>query len=452
MHKLLERQLTDCFKSRAPSGPEWTAFLAAIEEVYARADSETGNPDHEELARREKVMRSLLEDLQLSKSRLEAQKADLQEVNRKLEALGAVKDEFVANVSHELRTPLTVIREGIALVCDAKLGPVTKNQREFLNEISANAERLADLVNNILDISKFEQGRLRLRMRPVRLQGLFDAVIKQYRLVAGRRSFCVEAPGLPSVMADPDRISQVLVNLISNAIKFTGHDGHITLMGRLEGDGVSVSVGDDGPGIAPEDLPKLFQRFSQLGQDPGGRKGTGLGLALCKDLIELHGGTISAHSEAGKGTTFKFILPAYSHERALEAIFLEMQAAQPDASQGIGMLVLDASVLLEADLPSPSANEQALDFLASFIRKHTHRGDHVLSIQPCWVMIFADIDAGGLLAMQKRLETALRGQAQWVGRSLEFRWVKLRYPQDGSKAGDLFQKATQSLKQKGASR
>lgn len=402
--------------------------------------------DSADSARRERIMRSLLEDLQLSKNRLEAQKSSLEEANRQLAALSAIKDEFVANASHELRTPLTVIREGISLLQDGSLGPVTGDQKNFLGEISVNVDRLSELINNMLDLSKLEQGRLRLQHRRIEIRPLLDAVVKQYRLISGARSVRIDAPEqLPPILVDPDRMMQVVGNLLSNAFKFTRDDGTILISAQQADGAIRVSIQDDGIGIAEQDIAKLFQRFSQVGSAKEGRKGTGLGLALSKQLVELHGGQMTVDSKPGRGSTFAFTVPLYSEDRMMELVFQEAIAALSDPTR-IGMLVLDAVSWIDFGGRSDASPSQILESLTGFLRKHTSRNDHLLSIEPRWVMILADADRQGLGVMRQRLETALRTQRPPVQQSI--RWGMVCYPEDGPDAKTLFDKAVASLTHK----
>lgn len=230
--------------------------------------------------------------------------------NKRLSQLVAVKDEFVASVSHELRTPLTAIKEGIALVLDRVVGPITAEQEDFLRIVDDSVDRLTELINNLLDISKIEAGKFGLSRQRVRIQELIETLLSNYRLIIGRRTIKkVVARDVPDVYADSARMLQVLSNLFSNAVKFTRDEGTIVITVNKGENEVIVSVEDDGIGIAPDDLPKLFKKFSQVGAQQA--QGTGLGLALVKQLVELHKGSVDVSSELGKGSKFTFTVPAY---------------------------------------------------------------------------------------------------------------------------------------------
>ncbi len=334
-----------------------------------------------ELARRERIMRSLLEDIQGSKTKLEEQKRTLQDANKRLETLSALKDEFVATVSHELRTPLTAIKEGVSLLIDKLLGPLNEEQMDFLTTVDQNIDRLTELIHNMLDLSKIEAGRLRMMRRPMDVAELLRETVQNYKTMAGERDLRFEIAAAPPAFADLLRITQVVGNLFSNAMKFTADNGVIVLGVKEAKDGfVSVFVKDNGIGIAQEDIPKLFKKFSQVGERRA--TGTGLGLALCKELVELHGGTVQLVSEKGKGSTFSFTLPIYTPKLALQEYFKEQkQWAEQSKQEKVGVLVLDAAPFMQTQLVKQRHNGHMdpLEMAEVFVRKHLHESDIV-----CW--------------------------------------------------------------------
>ena len=229
--------------------------------------------------------------------------------NKRLQEVDSLKDTFLATVSHELRSPLTAIQEGTNQMLSGLHGAISDRQRLLLDVVSRNVERLVGLINNLLDLSKAEAGRLQISRRRTALRPLLESTLETYRAMAGNRAVRIEAGELPPVFVDEDRVLQILGNLHANAIKFTSPDGTITLRAQAKAGAVLVSIEDNGPGISQEDQAKLFKRFSQVGAQANRPKGTGIGLALCKELVELHGGTISLESEPGKGSRFFFTLP-----------------------------------------------------------------------------------------------------------------------------------------------
>ena len=249
--------------------------------------------------------------------KLEEQHRELSRLNVELDQASKLKDQFLANVSHELRTPLNSVIgfSDLLLTGQVEGAPLSGTQRDYLETISRNGRHLLQLINELLDLSKIAAGHMDLRLEPVTLDTLFREAADSVRaqLEARRHKLAIEpAPEPFTVTADRGRLLQVLLNLLSNAIKFTTDGGRVTLSARL-GDGgrhVRVAVSDTGIGIAPHDQAKLFQEFVQLDATPSRRyEGTGLGLALSKRLVELHGGTIGVESELGKGSTFWFTLP-----------------------------------------------------------------------------------------------------------------------------------------------
>jgi signal transduction histidine kinase len=228
---------------------------------------------------------------------------------------------LLATVSHELRSPLTAISGYTdTLLHDGPWDQPT--QREFLEVVALSASRLSALVDNLLDAASLEAGALRLQREPVRVERIAERVLAQRRLLARGFSLQLETrPGLPLADADPLRLEQVLANLVDNAIKYSPHGGpiRVRVLAR-DAAQLAISVADRGDGIAPEHLDRLFDRFYRVEGTRAGIKGAGLGLFICKSLVESHGGTISVESQLGLGTTFTFTLPtmAESVERELE--------------------------------------------------------------------------------------------------------------------------------------
>jgi len=362
-----------------------------------------------ELARRERIMRSLLEDIQTSKVSLEEQKKTLQEANKHLEMLSVLKDEFVATVSHELRTPLTAIKEGLSLLIDRLLGPLNEEQTDFLSTIDQNVDRLTELIHNMLDLSKIEAGRLRMIRRSVDPCELVRETVQNYKAMSGKRTLRTQLTPVPPVYADVSRIIQVIGNLFSNAVKFTTAEGTIRLRVSREEEGfITIQVEDDGLGMDQEDLPKLFKKFSQVGNRSS--QGTGLGLALSKELVELHGGTIQVVSEPGKGSCFSFTLPAYTPKLAMEESFKEqLLLAEHDKQVDIGLIVLDAEPLFMIKNLARHSNIRVVpeEDAEVFVRKHLHESSAVCWPEPHRMAILMAADAPSLEKTVSRLVSAV---------------------------------------------
>ena len=230
-------------------------------------------------------------------------------VGRRLDELVGGDDgiEVVSTVSHELRSPLTSIKGYTSLLLSRWDRLADEDKLVMLQQVNHDADRVTRLVTELLDISRLQSGRLMLHCQDLDLAQLAESVIAKVRMghpdLEAELSF---APGLPAVAADPDKIEQVLTNLIENAAKYGSPRG-LRLAGSVEGDLVRVAVADQGPGIAPDDLSRVFEKFFQRS---GGRPtGTGLGLWISRGLVEAHGGELTATSTVGQGSTFAFTLP-----------------------------------------------------------------------------------------------------------------------------------------------
>jgi len=237
---------------------------------------------------------------------------EIEEKSRQLEVASQHKSEFLANMSHELRTPLNAII-GFSEVLSGKMfGELNEKQEEYSNDIHASGQHLLSLINDILDLSKIEAGRMELELSDFHFPTAVDKALMLVRERAGRRSIALQLnvdQRLGEVRADERKVRQVVLNLLSNAIKFTPEGGRIEV-GAVTKDGVvEVSVSDTGVGIAPEDQEAVFEEFRQVGTADKKVEGTGLGLTLCRKFVELHGGRIWVKSELGAGSTFTFTIP-----------------------------------------------------------------------------------------------------------------------------------------------
>jgi len=229
---------------------------------------------------------------------------------RERKAADNMKSEFISSVSHELRTPLAISREALSLALRGKVGEITEKQMEILSMANKNLDRLAYLINDILDLAKIEAGKMDLIKESLSMGDIVKECCEGWNLKATSKELNIkcEIPESPlTASVDKTRILQVLSNLINNAIKFTPAGGEITVYVEEKETEIKVSVKDTGPGIAEADLIKLFEKFQQLKRPSGpGAKGTGLGLSIVKSLIELHGGCVGVDTKVGEGCNFFF--------------------------------------------------------------------------------------------------------------------------------------------------
>jgi len=288
-------------------------------DLNARLDLKTGD-EIEVLA---EEFNRMTENLRAAYSGLEKKVGErtheLGLANERLKELDRMKSDFVSQVSHELRTPLTAIKGAVDVVLRELAGPLTEKQIHYLTRVRSNTQRLAGLINDLLDLSKIESGKIELNASRVSLGGLLHEVVETLRPVAAEKQIALEVmTPEPSMLvwADRDKITQVLTNLVGNAIKFTPPQGRVAVSSLAsDAEYIRVAVSDTGPEIAADEQEKIFEKFYQVGASGGPKpKGTGLGLSIAKTLVELHGGKIWVESEPGRGSTFYFTVPGVAEE------------------------------------------------------------------------------------------------------------------------------------------
>jgi len=238
---------------------------------------------------------------------------EIEEKSKQIEAANRHKSEFLANMSHELRTPLTAIIGFSEVLSEKMFGELNDKQSEYMDDIVSSGRHLLSLINDILDLSKVEAGRMELDLTMFDLPTAIDNALILIRERATRHGISLHHAvdeRLGEVLGDERKFKQILLNLLSNAVKFTPEGGRIDVDAALTNESVEISVSDTGCGIAPENQETIFEEFRQVGTDAAKKRdGTGLGLTLTKKFVELHGGTIRVESVIGKGSTFTFTLP-----------------------------------------------------------------------------------------------------------------------------------------------
>jgi len=244
---------------------------------------------------------------------------EIEDKSRQLETASRHKSEFLANMSHELRTPLNAIIGFSEVLSERMFGEINQKQSEYLGDILESGRHLLSLINDILDLSKIEAGRMELEPSDFNLPGAIENTLVLIRERAQRRGIALERTidgRLGTIHADERKVKQVLLNLLSNALKFTPEGGRIDVLAGIRDGVAEIAVKDTGVGIAPEDQESVFEEFRQVGVASKKVEGTGLGLAISRKFIELHGGKIWVKSQIGKGSTFTFTLPYPAAQRA----------------------------------------------------------------------------------------------------------------------------------------
>jgi signal transduction histidine kinase len=253
----------------------------------------------------------LNEELRKANQSLTVERARDREVMARLEEVNQMKSEFVSSVSHELRTPLaSILGFAQTILMDPELPADVRS--EFLQIILEEGRRLAKLINDVLDLARIESGRVVLEKSPCDLVSIIKRALQSILMQAETKSLAlgVDIPESGIIAAvDADRMQQVLVNLLGNAVKFTPPGGRVTLRARVEDEAVVIDIVDTGLGIPAEDIPRLFEKFFRVRRPGLDIRGTGLGLAIAKHSVELHGGTLTVHSEVSKGSTFSMGFP-----------------------------------------------------------------------------------------------------------------------------------------------
>ncbi len=364
-----------------------------------------------------------------------------------------MKTEFISTVSHELRTPLSTMKAYASIISDEIPGKLTNDQREYIAIIEINIDRLARLINNLLDISKIEAGRAELKKTLVDITNLAKVTVSALKPEADGKhiEFKTSFPAIAmNAYVDTDKITQVFVNLISNAIKFTWDKGKITVEIKDEEKEIECSVTDTGVGIAQENLRKLFTKFQQFSRTAGnGAKGTGLGLAISKKLIDIHNGRIWAESKIGEGSKFIFTLPKYTAESLIKESVDNgiKQAMKNDSKMSLIVVSLANLDKLRQKLTSEVIDSVLID-MEDILRNSLRReeGDVAIKGTDEVVVILAECYKENALRVEGRIKHILEDylERKKMAEKIELRFGCATYPDDARNKEELIKKAKNS--------
>ncbi|MFC1631511.1 PAS domain S-box protein [Candidatus Omnitrophota bacterium] len=375
---------------------------------------------------------------------------ELEEKNKRLQALDRLKSDFISTVSHELRTPLSITKEGISLVLDQIPGKINVKQNRILTTAINNIDRLARIINDLLDISKIESGKMALKRELININSLikqiaysFSAQIKQKDL-----EIKVDLPAANiEVYIDEDRINQVLTNLVSNAFKFT-KQGHIKISVTERADEIECSVEDTGSGISKENLSRVFDKFQQFGRvTGGGYKGTGLGLSIAKGIVEMHLGRIWLDSELGQGTTFGFTLPKHTPESLLREY---LGAGIKEAEEKNAEFSIETACFAEPDKLKQEFSDSEIQSIVKELKivfqgSLRREGDVALKINEKLIVLFNACDRENIIRVESRLKQAVQGYLEQHNLSgkVKLEFTHLTYPDEVKSVEQIFDRVKQ---------
>ncbi len=336
------------------SGGELAILIDAFNEMLGQIQQSEGalRKAHDGLEQR---VQERTAELEAAKKEVEAFSYSILRAKDELERASKFKDQFLSTMSHELRTPLNAVLGFSELLTEERYGSLNDRQQRYVKHIHTGGKHLLTLINDILDLSRIEAGRLQLTIATVPVPLCFAEVLDAMRPLAGRKfqTLSQQAGSRLNVRADATRFKQVLMNLIGNAIKFTPEGGRIGLAARQIGELVRVEVRDSGPGIPAEEQDRIFEAFYRLGETEKSVEGTGLGLTITRRLVELHGGQLGLESQLGSGSCFYFTLPS---AEAVETQEVRKSGVELKTGESARILVVEddgvAAQLLQSHLAS----------------------------------------------------------------------------------------------------
>ena len=373
-----------------------------------------------------------------------------------------MKTEFISTVSHELRTPLTTMKEFVSIVLDGIPGKINKDQKEYLSIVKGNIDRLARIIASLLDISRIEARRVELRKALVNIKDLAGGVVVALKSRADAKHIILKTSfprAFSDVYVDPDRITQVFTNLIDNAIKFTPEKGRIAVELRARKKELECSVSDTGVGIAPEDRDRVFERFRQIGRTAGaGAKGTGLGLPIIKELVQMHNGRIWVESEVGKGSKFTFTIPRLKVDDIFREYLNNGLRAAKEKHAVLSLIVVDLANFnqIKKDYGLKGCRG-ILDELEAVVKNTVRRPTDLVSRYKKGrsVIVLGECDKQGAQALQGRIEKTIEKHEFKVGKAVAkvaLTYGTATYPDEATNDVELINKASEKLKSEKARR
>lgn len=377
----------------------------------------------------------------------------LEKANQELKRVDEMKSEFVSIASHELRTPLATIKNAVQLVLKGKTGEVNETQVNFLTMAEKNINRLTNILNDLLDLSRIESGKVGMKFEELDLQGSIDFVLSSLRPQADGKPVHLEMEvprDLPLAYGDHEKVEQILTNLIGNAIKFTPEGGKVVVSARLSDtvkNAVGISVHDTGIGIPEDQLAKIFEKFHQV-ESPlhHSASGTGLGLAITKGLVEAHQGQIWVESELEKGSTFTFTLPLSKGEKREPQFRFILDREFRRAQENHIPFTL---FLIEVSNQRGKPQDAQLDQIEEMLKKcFCRKGDILLRRERdnIWAA-FCQADLKGAQVIRQRIEGEI--QKHFMEGGDQSRAIKVgaaTYPEEAITKRELFRRAKTQLR------
>ncbi|NQU95188.1 MAG: PAS domain S-box protein [Candidatus Omnitrophica bacterium] len=376
---------------------------------------------------------------------------ELEGSNKELQKLDQLKSDFVSTVSHELRTPLSITKEGISLVLDRVTGDISGKQEKILSTARDNIDRLARIINDLLDISKIEAGKVDLKKALVDLSGKIKDDCTLWKIDADKKNqtLQISVPDSPvSIYVDPDKMDQILLNLVSNAVKYTPDKGKIKVELKDKEGEVEVSISDTGVGIAKEDFHKLFGKFQQFSRAIGpGAKGTGLGLAIVKQLVEMHKGNIRVESELHKGSKFIFSIPKLDVEEVFREYISSGIKQAADRKTHLSLLIVHVVNFKQIfeELGYDKAHALLKDIAKETKGSLRRRADSVVRDTGDLIVLLFDTRKEDVAVVRKRVEKTisdyLSGGKEKFLKNISITFGNATYPDEAITDEELLKKA-----------